>query len=141
MKWLGSFIIACIGLMTAFCYIWRDAPAAFFNYLTASVGASSRSGPVPFTIYDELGPNQLREVASVHIDATLIGQFQLNPQNNRGEITGIVPRAGRYRYHVQARTLEHPMKRYVTCFGSGLIHITAGACYYLRLLERNEKTG
>src|SRR5262245_66529233 len=51
MKWFGSFVLACVGLVTAFCAVFEGSIAAMFNfgskYLDVAVQLNQPGAPAP----------------------------------------------------------------------------------------------
>ena len=114
MKWLGSFILACMALATASLAVFDGSVAAFFNFGTKSLDTvaqfnqasmtpspivptrvprnepvSQASSAIQFYITSLLSEGQLSEVTKVYMgDANeLVGEFNLTPRSRTGNLS------------------------------------------------------
>jgi hypothetical protein len=171
MKWLGSFILACLALATALLAVFDGSVAAFFNFGTKSLDTAAQFNrasitpssfvptPVPqyqpvsqaspavqFRITSFLSEGQLSEVTKVYMgDAReLVGEFNLTPLSRAGSFSVRGDSGpGSYRYSLSS-TLSirtDDGTRYLHCGGDGSVWVQSNSTLSVALISYSPLTG
>jgi hypothetical protein len=171
MKWLGSFILACLALATALLAVFDGSVAAFFNFGTKSLDTAAQfnrasitpspfvptpvpryqpvsqaSSAVQFRITNSLSEAQVSEVTRVYMgDAQeLVGEFNLTPLSRTSNLSVRGDSGpGNYRYSLSS-TLgirTDDGTQYLHCGGSGLVWVQSNVTLSVALLSYNPLTG
>jgi hypothetical protein len=98
---------------------------------TTSVESTGQttSTPIDFTVRDELGPDQITEQITVHIDGRMVGTLTVDAVHPDATVTVTVPKPGQYDYSLDSRSTfdldSGPTE--ISGHGAGTINVREGA--------------
>jgi hypothetical protein len=164
-KWLGAFILACLGLATACVQVFDGSIAAGFNffteYLKVAVALGVPQGVTPpstlptsylpeaQTVYiqitDALSGDQIGETTQVFLGdpQMLVGEFNLTATQRSGAITVATQATGQSPYMLRGNVVlweDGSARRYV-CNGEGYIDVRPFASFSVRLARLDRGAG
>jgi hypothetical protein len=165
MKFWASFILACLGLITAFLAIFEGSVAAVFNFGSKYIeiaGQLDRREPqrlsvpydpgvqpvataIQFQITNRLSDGQISErtLVSMGDPHQSVGEFTLTPSHPVGALTiTAVSGPGNYRYTLQSEMVVAAANgsRRLICHGEGVIAVRANATFSVNLLSYDPST-
>lgn len=159
MNWLGKFILALVACLTAFLAIFSGSCAEMIKYaekVTPSADAQIQqfprltpavtqapyedgplqvdrprqaSGPIRFSIIDQLGTGQTSETVSITLGGKPFGTINVDSLHTIGEIPGTAASSGASEYDVVAN-LNFSFGT-LHCTGQGSVYLANGVKYYL----------
>lgn len=169
MKWLGSFILACLALATAFLGIFNGSVAAGFHVLgkwlevaptidqasmmplssappAAAIDVGARTRSVQFYIVNELGEGQLAETLTVHLGnpPTHVGELTLSPIQRQAVLSLRGESGpGRYQYSLESTmvVLTEAGLQPISCSGEGTVRVRDQSRFEAHLVSYHPQSG